>query len=286
MDVLVISCLKSGLVSNIRVYGNDQEVGMTRRSLFLGFLLFFIFALTSSWLWGATLYGVNNATGNLFLITIDTTTGASTTVGPLTHRYRSIAFAPDGTLYAASDSSYQLVILDPATGAVVTELPSWGVGQHIEGLAVRPTDSVVFGIDPFTNSLYIVNTATGAVSIVGSPSAVLAQINGLAFNLDGSVLYGISYADGCLYTIDQSTAVVTLVGCGPSEGPTGLARDPVTGTLFAVNYLGSGLGFELATVSEVDGSRTTVGPTTGYVGVAGLSFDQEVPVELMQLSVE
>jgi DNA-binding beta-propeller fold protein YncE len=259
---------------------------MTRRSTLLGFALFLVATLATSWLWGATLYGVNNATGARVLITIDTATGTPTAVGTLTHRYTSIAFAPDGTLYGASDSSDQLVILDPTTGAVVTELPSWGLGQNIDGLAVRPTDSVVFGINPLTNNLHTVNTTTGALTIVGSPAAVLAQIYGLAFNLDGSVLYGISYVDGCLYTIDQTTAVVTLVGCGPATGPTGLARDPVTGTLYAANYLGSGLGFELATVSEMDGSRTTVGPITGFGGVSGLSFDQEVPVELMQLTVE
>lgn len=259
---------------------------MTRRSALLGFALFLVATLATSWLWGATLYGVNSATGALVLITIDTATGAATTVGPLTHRYTATAFAPDGTLYAASDSSDQLVILDPATSAVVTELPSWGVGQNIDGLAVRPTDSVVFAINPFTNNLYTVNTTTGALTIVGSPSAVLAQIYGLAFNLDGSVLYGISAEDGCLYTIDQTTAVVTLVGCGPATGPTGLARDPVTGTLYAANYLPASNSYELAIVSEVDGSRTTVGPITGFNGVAGLSFDQEVPVELMQLTVE
>jgi len=265
---------------------NDQEVRMTRRSAFLGFALFLVETFATSWLSAAALYGINSATGALVLITIDTSTGAATTVGALTHRYTSIAFAPDGTLYAASDSSDQLVILDPATGAVVTELPSWGVGQNIDGLAVRPTDSVVFAINPYTNNLYTVNTTTGALTIVGSPSAVLAQIYGLAFNLDGSMLYGISAVDGCLYTIDQTTAVVTLVGCGPATGPTGLARDPVTGTLYAANYLPASNSYELAIVSEVDGSRTTVGPITGFGGVSGLSFDQEVPVELMQLTVE
>ena len=259
---------------------------MTRRSTLLGFALFLVATLATSWLWGATLYGVNSATGAQVLITIDTATGTPTAVGTLTHRYRSIAFAPDGTLYAASDSSYQLVILDPTTGAVVTELPSWGVGQNIDGLAVRPTDSVVFSVNPLTNNLYTVNTTTGALTIVGSPSALLAQIYGLAFNLDGSVLYGISYVDGCLYTIDQITAVVTLVGCGPVAGPTGLARDPVTGTLYAANYLPASNSYELAIVSEVDGSRTTVGPITGFGGVSGLSFDQEVPVEIVSFTIE
>jgi len=259
---------------------------MTRRSALLGFAVFLVATLATSWIFGATLYGINSATGAQALITIDAATGASTAVGALTHRYSAIAFAPDGTLYGVSDSSYQLVILDPATGAIVTELPNWGLGQHIQGLAVRPTDSVVFGINPSNITLYTVNTSSGQLTVVGSPFAVLAEIEGLAFNLDGSVLYGISFVDGCLYTIDQTTAVATVVGCGPANGPTGLARDPVTGTLYAANYLGSGLGFELATVSEVDGSRTTVGPITVFNGVAGLSFDQEVPVELMQLTIE
>jgi hypothetical protein len=64
-----------------------------------------------------------------------------------------------------------------------------------------------------------------------------------------------------------------------------MARDPVTGRLYVTEYHGSADDV-LSIVSVVDGSRTTVGTMTGFPLVEGLSFDSEVPVELVLFSIE
>ena len=149
---------------------------------------------------------------------------------------------------------------------------------------VRPTDSVLFGANIVTKSLYTIDTSTGALTLVGAFGAPLSALTGLAFSLDSSVLYGIDHNYGCLSTINQATGAATTVGCG-GQGPLGMARDPVTGTLYVTEY--SAFGDDvLSIVSLVDGSRTTVGTMTGAPLVEGLSFDSEVPVELVPFPVE
>jgi len=257
---------------------------MTRRGVLLGFALFVVTTLVSSWVWGATLYGVHGNAGSAGLITIDSATGAATVVGPVTFKSDGIAFAPDGTLYAADNTTLQLVILDPTTGAVANVVGPFGLAGSIEGLVVRPTDSVLFGSNVVTESLYTIDTSTGALTLVGPFNKPMSTLTGLAFNLDGSVLYAIDYNDGCLFTINQSTGEATTVGCG-GQGPLGMARDPVTGTFYVAEY-DPFADAVLSIVSLADGSRTTVGNMTGFPLVEGLSFDSEVPVDLVHFSVE
>jgi WD40 repeat protein len=244
--------------------------------------------LVSSMTSAATLFAVHSPEGPGQLMTLDTTTGAPTVLGPTSSQIDGLAFAPDGTLFAADNSNHQLVILDRTTGSVLTVVGSYGATLYIEALAFRPSDSVLFGvgIDVGNVDLCTLDTATGAVSMIG-PLGVVGMA-GLAFNLDGSVLYAVGHADGCLYTVDQITGATTSVGCGggmSSGGPLGLARDPVSGTLFVAEWWG-GMDSVLSTVSAVDGSRTTVGEITGFNQVEGITFDQEVPVELISFSVE
>jgi len=222
-------------------------------------------------------------------MTIDTATGAPTVVGPISSIIDGIAFAPDGVLYAADNNSFQLVTLNPATGSVASVIGFYLTSNIVEGLAVRPSDEVLFGIDNSGEPhLVTLDTTTGAATTVG-PFAIGVTMAGLAFNLDGSVLYSISHSDGCLFTVNQSTGAATSVGCGgggATGGPLGMARDPVSGTLYVAEWWGQNGTSVLAIVSDVDGSRTTVGPITGFNQIEGLSFNEEVPVELMNLSVE
>jgi hypothetical protein len=254
-----------------------------------GQILFTIVAiLVSSWVSGATLYGVQSPGDPGQLMSIDTATGAPSVIGPISSVIDGIAFAPDGTLYAADNSAYQLVTLNPATGSVASVIGSYGFSNSVEGLAVRPSDDVLFGIDNNGPSLITLDTTTGAATHVGL-FGVGMTMTGLAFNLDGSVLYSINHTDGCLFTVNQSTGAATSVGCGgagPTGGPLGMARDPVSGTLYVAEWWGSNGTSVLAIVSDVNGSRTTVGPITGFDQIEGLSFNEEVPVELMNLSVE
>ena len=218
---------------------------MTWRSFFGRTLFTIVAMLASSWVSGATLYGVQSAGSSGQLITIDSATAAPTVMGATSSQIDGIAFAPDGTLYATDNTAEQLVTLNPATGSVVSVIGPFGTADVVEGLAVRPSDSVLFGIDNATGSqsnLCTLDTTTGAVTIIG-PFAAGVQFGmaGMAFNLDGSELYVIGHTSGCLFSVNQSTGTATQIGCGAggaSGGPLGMARDPVTGVLYVAEYWG------------------------------------------------
>lgn len=261
-----------------------MPTSMQRRATLLAIILLSLWVPFAG---AATLYGVQSPSGPGQLITIDTGTGAGTAQGATASAIDGLAFSPSDVLYAADNTNLQLVILDPANGSVLSVVGSYGVASTIEGLAFRPSDSVLFGIDVTNDVLVTINTSTGAVSTIGSFGGA-SQMAGLAFNLDGSVLYGVDWENGCLYTINQLNGGASSVGCGAastSGGPLGMARDPVSGTLYVAEYWGSGDSV-LATVSTVDGSRTTIGTITGFNQVEGLTFDEEVPVKLQSFSVE
>ena len=97
--------------------------------------------------------------------TIDKSTGAATLVGGTGRIAATIAFAPDGTLYATSaifDENGGFVggylnTLDPETGEVLTTAGPFLV--HIGGLTVRPTDGVIFASGGNTGDIYTLSTA-------------------------------------------------------------------------------------------------------------------------------
>jgi len=129
-----------------------------------------------------TLYGVLPFS----LYTINKTTGVATLVGNLAVISATIAFAPDGTLYgtsadfdaAGNQTGSFLHRYDPATGALLSTVDLAQVGGnfvHVGGLAVRPTDGVIFASARLANQDRVGNiyrlTPSGTVTLVGSTGA-------------------------------------------------------------------------------------------------------------------
>ena len=99
-----------------------------------------------------TLYGTSLSEDDFTnsIYTINPTTGVATLIGNTGVIGATIAFGPDGTLYQTSASSTRRVrlagylnTLDPDTGAVLTTSAPF-TSEHVGGLAVRPTDGVIF----------------------------------------------------------------------------------------------------------------------------------------------
>ena len=114
---------------------------------------------------------IDLTTGEGSLYTIDKSTGVATLVGGTGVIAVTVAFGPDGTLYATSaifdDNGFVegvLHTLDPATGAVLTTDGPFLV--HIGGLAVRPTDGVIFASGGMAGDIYTLS-ATGVLTPVG-----------------------------------------------------------------------------------------------------------------------
>jgi hypothetical protein len=152
---------------------------------------------------GGTLYGIYDSST---LITIDPATGATHEVFSVPGM-QSLAFAPDGTLYAASQSG--LYVIDPKS-MTLTTVGSYGgltSGQNIRfaGGNLYTTDT-----SSSNTTLYEIDLNTGLAAAVGPTG-----FPGLALEYAGGTLYGVGFGviggQHQLVAIDPVTGQGTLV---------------------------------------------------------------------------
>src|SRR6476661_268834 len=133
-----------------------------------------------------TLYGTRLIEEDLTnsIYTINPTTGVATLIGNTGVIGATIAFGPDGTLYQTSaifdDVGFVagfLNTLDPDTGAVLTTSAPF-TSEHVGGLAVRPTDGVIFASGGDAGRLWTLSP-TGTQILLGVTS--IGGVGDLAF---------------------------------------------------------------------------------------------------------
>jgi hypothetical protein len=116
---------------------------------------------------------INPADFSTSLYRINSSTAIATLVGPTDTEVDAIAFAPDGTLYGEAaifdDTGVNflhgsLITMDPATGGTLTS-----AGQfltHLGGMAIRPTDGVIFASGGGGGDMYTLSS-TGDLTFLG-----------------------------------------------------------------------------------------------------------------------
>lgn len=157
--------------------------------------------------------------------TVDTATGARTTVGPsgFGSAARDIAWDDTtGTLYgtAINGSSTDLFTVDTTTGAYTLVGTISGVGSggsYVMGIAVDPNTGLMYGIEIVTSSLVAIDKTTGAGTTIGALGFSTRFSQGLDFDAASGIMYlaSIDYGNtGAqnMYTVDTSTGTATLVG--------------------------------------------------------------------------
>jgi hypothetical protein len=103
------------------------------------------------------------------LYTIDVSTASATLVGATGLERGGLAFAPDGTLWLATVGDAALPVIaqiDPADGSVVGSTQALTTG--LDALAVRPSDSVFFGVEADSSDLDTIDPADGTQTPVGT----------------------------------------------------------------------------------------------------------------------
>jgi cysteine-rich repeat protein len=224
------------------------------------------------------LYAVNSGLGGHFLMTIDKTTGAVTTIGNTGLTIDGMTIGPNGVMYVADNSfsRTRLLTLDPLTGALDINIGSTG-SRNLEALASRPTDGALFAIDPAEDQLLSLNVGTGLATPVG-PLGSTENFFGLTFSNDGSTLFAMVHQTGVLYTINQSTGAATAVGnSGRSFGPLALAIDRATDELFMADWTGGVSSMDLFAINATTAAATLIGPTAGARQIEGMSFAPSDP---------
>lgn len=173
-----------------------------------------------------TLYGVDLSDS---LVTLNTSTGAKTTIGSLGIDFpnvASLAFDPiSNTLFGTDIGSDDLVTINTSTGDA-TLVGDLGF-NIVSGLAFHPTagpNGVLYGIDADSDQLLTINTSDGSGTSVGSLDE---EITSLGFHSPSSTLYGTT-SDGELFAISPSPTMLTttLVGSTGFSSIAGLAAVP------------------------------------------------------------
>ncbi len=225
--------------------------------------------------WAGTVDGVTFFDNQL--VSIDTTTGVGTLIGPLSTAVSPFGLANvNGRLYTFDSNAGVITQLSASTGTTEATF-SIGIGPVLGqgGLAFQ-SSTVGFltsALDPTTynpvNDLYRFDIATGSSQLIAHTADTLEA---LAFGPNDR-LYGLGKLDGNLYVIDPSSGAMTLVGnVGVSVGsPSGGLTFGPDGTLYAT------LDDKLYTLSTLTGTATPAGSAdpstyTGFNTISGLAF--------------
>ncbi len=227
-------------IPDTTIPGTWTDIGSTMTSLFAGDFLAGDFT---------TLYAISYDNNNLYAV--DTTTGASTLIGPSAppagQSWTGLSGTPDGTMYGLTTTcgGTNMVIVDVATGAITNLGALPGIDCGID-LAYNTSDDMIYIVDLITDNLFRVDPATLAVTTVGSLGVAANYAQGMDYEEESGVLYWAAYTTtGELRIIDTTTGASTLVGAfpggaevdslafatgGQSDVPW-LSEDPVSGTV-------------------------------------------------------
>lgn len=153
-----------------------------------------------------TLYGVQDYhLGELQLFTINTSTGATTDVGPIIgaptdNDLSAMAFDSSGNLWVYDQGASELYTISTSTGAILTsvDLSVTGTG-HVAGMSFAPNGTLYLATGQGIEDLYTVNTGTGVMTLVGATGA---NVSGLAFAPTSSAVP------------EPTTLLLTLTGAG------------------------------------------------------------------------
>jgi hypothetical protein len=245
--------------------------------------------------------GKGGVPGNLYLV--DPRGKARVTIGPIQsqgpddgepigHAVSGLAFAPDGTLYAAEVTRRQqeasLLVVDPATGAATVVGPLDETREEVvdeEVVLVTINHAAIADLtfqgttligwtEPGQDDPVSIDTATGAVTVLGS-SGIGTFGSGMATLPDGTVVIAGNSVSGSLHAVDttdgSTTVLVSLAGGSSDTRPNGMTL--FRGTLYAVlngDYGGAAIS-ALATIDPVTGAVAVLGVVPG--GVDALASD-------------
>ena len=259
-------------------------------------------------------------TGNQQFGTFDINTGAFNPIGPGTPEPESgLVPGPNGTLLTLTASG-NLDAINPATGQVVSSLPT-GLGNcsaPVPGQCgpssantIAEVAGVVYATD-YSNNLYRINPTTGAKTLIGSTGVppVSPLVPG-STNTDGSINFfgeALVGANGKLYatfftgTLDPTTFAPSpampdhLYQIDPATGAT-INLDPTTPTTFSldtiVNVNGTYYTFadafgDIDTINLANGVTTTVGSfdpgSTGLI-LGATATPEPAPIALVFVGI-
>jgi hypothetical protein len=214
----------------------------------------------------STIYGVAAGPQSPYtLYRISAATGAGSVVAPISaFEVRSIAFAPNGSLYGSALEFFSLkpllVTINTSTGAATQIKSITGVtGNSVPNDFAFRSDGLLFAL--YGGKLYTIDVSSGVATLIGIPNTTDYPV-ALAFS-SGDTLYLADKTN--LYTVNQTTGAASLMtslaydaSLGLDSQPGSMEFDPVAGTLYVSIY---GASSSLGTINISTGAVTRIGPT-------------------------
>ncbi|MBC7855334.1 MAG: hypothetical protein IAF94_18045 [Pirellulaceae bacterium] len=217
----------------------------------------------------AVLYGATGGNVNSDLYTVNTTTGATTSLGPIGFAVTGLAVHPGtGVLYGSTSSNSPLnprsiITIDKTTGAG-TLVGAVGITTQVIADIDFDAGGTLYGwAEPSTDDLVTINTATGAATVVGN-SGISTFGAGIA-DVNGTLFFAGEGSDAELRTVSKATGLTTVVATlsgapASSAAISAMSTDPDTGTLFAVaTENGTPNSASLVTINTTTGAVTIIG---------------------------
>jgi YVTN family beta-propeller protein len=204
------------------------------------------------------------------MFTIDTTTGALTSIGTIAAGGRAISVAVDPTgkfAYVATESdppgsagNVSMYTINASTGAL-TSIGTIPAGTDPTSVAEDPTGKFAYVTNSGSNdiSMFTINTSTGALTSTGMIAAGTSPAS-VAVDPMGKFAYVVNSGsnDVSMYTISATTGVLTSMGRIPAgTAPTSVAVDP-TGRFAYVTNSGSN-NVSMYSINATTGALTVIG---------------------------
>ena len=175
------------------------------------------------------------------------------------------------------------------SGAFTYSTINGSMNEVITGIAVRPSDGVVFvlyydwtlGVHPLDLRLGTISTSTGTITPIGiavSGSNLLPNPDySLCFKSDGTLLMSSKVGASQIYTVNTSTAAITALGSGLYYGGALLTLNSIAydsgGTLYGYGRNGGTTFYDIVTIN------TTPNPSYGLALVATQHCANTSPIE-------
>ncbi len=225
---------------------------------------------------GTLAYVANGGGGvafNVAIYTINSTTGALTSVGTIAAGTGPISVAVDPAgkfAYVANwtgyetDGSVSMYTIDTATGGL-TSIGTIDTGLSPTWIAVHPSGKFAYVTNSLSNdvSMYTIDATTGALTSIGSIAAGTDPVS-IAVDPTGKFAYVANWttydANGSvsMYTIDATAGSLTPIGTIATEvSPTAIAIHPSGKFAYVTNSLSNSVS--MYSIDGATGALTLIG---------------------------
>ena len=228
----------------------------------------------------ASLLGVTFFDGAVW--EVDPLTASAGQLQPFSRARLNSLAAHAGLLHSVSNTTGELISIDPATGLVVQTLALdlGPLGVDVRGLAFSP-DGSLFAINRLPQvSLHEIDLSTGRGTLVGNLNSAFQA---LEFSPSG-VLYGWSFSSGLVVINSLSGAITDVSPLTVGEPMQSLAFD-MDGTLYGILNgadFGRFTGLEIHTIDVTTGVSTLLSFTgQGGPSLRGIAFVPEPGLSLL-----